>query len=97
MLKEHVKCIKNFHKAASEIEKEGLKQYAQKTLPAVRIHLLRSEEAARIAGVDESTIFSILKDLPNEGAVISETISGGHHSKAFYQCPCSWSQCSSWP
>jgi len=71
MLKEHVKCIKDFHKAASEIEEQDVKQYAQNTLPTLRIHLLRSEEAARTVGVDESTIFSILKDLPSEGRELS--------------------------
>jgi putative membrane protein len=71
MLKDHVKCIKNYHEATSEIEEPDLKQYAQNTLPALRIHLLRSEDAARSAGVDESTIFSILKDLPSEAPVVS--------------------------
>jgi putative membrane protein len=71
MLKDHVKCIKRFDKAASDIEEQDVKQYAQNTLPALRRHLQKSEEAARSAGVDESTITSILKDLPSEDRAVT--------------------------
>jgi len=66
MLKDHVKCIKRFEKAASDMEEQNVKQYAQDTLPALRHHLQKSQEAARNAGVEDSTISSILKDLPSE-------------------------------
>jgi putative membrane protein len=64
MLKDHVKCMLRFE-AASDLEEQDVRQYAQNTLPVLRHHLKKSEEAARSAGVDESTIDSILKDLPN--------------------------------
>jgi putative membrane protein len=71
MLKDHVKCIKRFEKAASDIEEQDVKQYAQNTLPTLRHHLQRSEEAARAVGLDESTISSILKDLPSEDRAVT--------------------------
>jgi putative membrane protein len=66
MLKDHVKCINRFEKAASDIEEQDVKQYAQNTLPALRHHLQKSEEVARAVGVDEATINSMLQDLPSE-------------------------------
>jgi len=71
MLKDHVKCIKRFDKAVSDIEEQDVKQYAQSTLPALRHHLQKSEEAARSVGVDESTITSILKELPAEDRAVT--------------------------
>lgn len=71
MLKDHVKCIMRFDKAASDIEEQDVKQYAQNTLPALRRHLRKSEEAARSAGVDDSTISSILKELPAEDRAVT--------------------------
>jgi putative membrane protein len=71
MLKDHVKAIKRFEKAATEIQEQDLKQYAMNTLPALRHHLQKSEEAARSAGVEDSTINSILKDLPAGGQAVS--------------------------
>jgi putative membrane protein len=66
MLKDHVKCINRFEKAASDMEEQDVKQYAQNTLPALRHHLQKSEEVARAVGVDEATITSIMQDLPTE-------------------------------
>jgi len=71
MLKDHVKCIKRFDKAVSDVEEQDVKQYAQNTLPALRRHLQKSEDAARAVGVDESTITSILKDLPSEDRAVT--------------------------
>jgi putative membrane protein len=71
MLKDHVKCIKRFDKASSDIEEQDVKQYAQDTLPALLHHLRKSEEAARAVGVDDSTISSILKDLPAGDRAVS--------------------------
>ena len=71
MLKDHVKCIKRFEKAGADIEEQDVKQYALNTLPALRHHLQKSEEAARSAGLDEATIVSILKDLPSEDRPVS--------------------------
>jgi putative membrane protein len=64
MMKDHVACIKTFDKASAELGEPDVKVYAQNTLPALRGHLMRSEKAARSAGVDEVTISSILKGLP---------------------------------
>jgi putative membrane protein len=71
MLKDHVKCIKRFHLAVSEIEEQDVKQYAENTLPALRHHLQKSEEAARSAGLDEAVINSIVKDLPSEDRAVT--------------------------
>ena len=68
MLKDHVKTIKRFDKASAEISEPYLKTYAQNTLPALRTHLQHAEDTARAAGVDESTISSILKSLPGDEA-----------------------------
>ncbi len=68
MLKDHVKAIKRFEKASTEISEPYLKTYAQNTLPALRRHLRQAEDTARVAGVDESTISSILKSLPGQEA-----------------------------
>ncbi len=65
-LKDHVKAIIRFDKAAADIDEQDIRTYAQNTLPTLRHHLARSEEAARAAGVDESTISYIVKDLPSE-------------------------------
>ena len=65
MIKDHVKCIVRFEKAAADLEEQDIKQYAQNTLPALQHHLQKSEDAARSAGVDQATIDSLLKDLPN--------------------------------
>ena len=65
MIKDHVKCIVRFEKAAADLEEQDIKQYAQSTLPALQHHLQKSEDAARSAGVDQATIDSLLKDLPN--------------------------------
>jgi putative membrane protein len=71
MLKGHVKTIKLFEKASADIQEQDVKQYALNTLPALRLHLRHSEDAARAVGVDPSTISSILKDLPNEDRNVS--------------------------
>ncbi len=71
MLKDHVKVIKRFDKAAGDIEEQDIRTYAQNTLPTLREHLAHSEEAARAAGVDESTISSIVKDLPSENRSVT--------------------------
>jgi putative membrane protein len=64
MLKDHVACIKKFDKAVADVDEADIKQYAQSTLPTLRGHLLKSEKAARAAGVEQDKIASILKELP---------------------------------
>jgi putative membrane protein len=71
MLKDHVKCIRLFNKAIADIETQDVMQYAQDTVPALYHHLQRSEDAARAAGLDESTISFILKDLPPEDQTVA--------------------------
>ena len=66
MLKEQVKCIKRFEKAASEIAQQDVKQYALNSLPALRSQLRQEEDTASSVGVEKSTISSILKHLPSE-------------------------------
>jgi putative membrane protein len=71
MIKGHVKTIKMFEKADAEIQEPDIKQYAENTLPKLREHLRHSEDAARAVGVDQSTISSLLNDLPSEDRGVS--------------------------
>jgi putative membrane protein len=64
MLEDHVSDIKKFQKAAQQIEDADVKQYAQESLPTLQKHLQHAESAAKAAGVDQSTISSITKSLP---------------------------------
>jgi putative membrane protein len=68
MLRDHVKCITRFDKAAAEIEDPDVVAYIRTTLPTLRNHLRHSEDLARSVGVDEGTISTILKGLPSDEA-----------------------------
>lgn len=63
MLKDHVKDIKEYQDAISKMDEADVKQYAQTVLPKLREHLEKSEQAARAAGVEDSTISSIVKEV----------------------------------
>lgn len=67
MLKDHVKAIKMFQKAADDIQEPDVKEFAANTLPTLRNHLRHAEDAARAIGLDDSTVNSIVKDLPQGG------------------------------
>jgi putative membrane protein len=64
MLEDHVTDIKKFQKASQNIEDADVKQYAEDTLPTLQKHLEHAKAAAKSAGVDDSTISSITKSLP---------------------------------
>ena len=64
MLEDHVADIKKFQKAAQSIEDSDVKQFAQETLPTLQSHLTKAESAAKSAGVDQSTITSLTKNVP---------------------------------
>ena len=64
MLEDHVTDIKKFQKALQNIEDSDVKQYAQDCLPKLQAHLQHAESAAKSAGVDESTITSLTKNMP---------------------------------
>ncbi len=64
MLEDHVTDIKKFQKASQSIEDADVKQYAQEMLPHLETHLQHAESAAKSAGVEQSTITSITKDVP---------------------------------
>jgi putative membrane protein len=64
MLEDHVTDIKKFQKASQTIEDADVKQYAQETLPTLQTHLEHAKSAAKSVGVDDSTISSITKSLP---------------------------------
>jgi putative membrane protein len=66
MLKDHVKCIKRFERVAEHATDSSIKTYAQTTLPALQMHLQHAKDAARAVGVEDSTINSILKGLPED-------------------------------
>jgi putative membrane protein len=67
MLKDHVKAIKMFQKAADEVKDSDVKEFAANTLPTLRNHLRHAEDAARAVGLDDSTVNSIVKDIPTGG------------------------------
>lgn len=64
MLEDHVTDIKKFQKASQSIEDADVKQYAEETLPTLQKHLEHAKSAAKSVGVDDSTISSITKGLP---------------------------------
>jgi putative membrane protein len=64
MLEGHVANIKRFDKAARDVEEADVKQFAQETLPVLKSHLNHSETVAKASGVDQATISSITKSLP---------------------------------
>jgi len=64
MLEDHVTDIKKFQKVAQTVEDTDVKQYAQETLPTLQTHLQHAASAAKSAGVDQSTITSLTKDMP---------------------------------
>jgi putative membrane protein len=67
MLKDHVKAIKMFQKAADDIQEPDVKEFAANALPKLREHLRHAEDAARAVGLDDSTVTSIVKDVPTGG------------------------------
>jgi predicted outer membrane protein len=65
MLEDHVKDIAKYDKAAQSIEETDVKEFARTMLPKLREHLHHGEQAARAAGLDEQTIASITKKVPD--------------------------------
>jgi len=72
MLKDHQKDISKYERAAQQIQEADVQQYAQTTLPKLRQHLQHAEQAALAAGIDQSTITSILKQSPESMGGTSE-------------------------
>lgn len=64
MVEDHVKDIKKFQKASQSIEDSDVKDYAQTCLATLEKHLTHAEAAAKAAGVDDATISSLTKGLP---------------------------------
>lgn len=64
MLENHTKDIKKFQNASQNIEETDVKQYAQNCLPTLEKHLRHAESTAKAVGVEESTISSLTKGLP---------------------------------
>lgn len=67
MIEDHVTDIKKFQKASEKIEDADVKQYAQDSLATLQKHLEQAKSAAKSAGVDQSTISSLTKDMPAVG------------------------------
>jgi putative membrane protein len=72
MLEGHVKNLKLYQDAASDIQESDVKEYAQSTATKLREHLHHTEQAARAAGLDEKTITSITKKAPDAAGGTSE-------------------------
>lgn len=64
MVEDHVKDIKKFQKASQNIQDTDVKDYAQTCLATLEKHLTHAEAAAKSVGVDDATISSMTKDLP---------------------------------
>ncbi|HWD93393.1 MAG TPA: DUF4142 domain-containing protein [Verrucomicrobiae bacterium] len=77
MLEDHVTDIKKFQKASLNIEDADVKQYAQDTLPTLQKHLEHAKAAAKSVGVDDATISSITKGLPEAVGGTSDTPESG--------------------
>ncbi|HWC58417.1 MAG TPA: DUF4142 domain-containing protein [Verrucomicrobiae bacterium] len=78
MLEDHVTDIKKFQKASQNIEDADVKQYAQDCLPTLQTHLQHAESAAKSAGVDQSTITSITKNMPAAVGGTSDSSESSH-------------------
>lgn len=72
MLKDHQKDIAKYERAAQQIQESDVQQYAQTTLPKLRQHLQHAQQAALAAGIDQSTITSILNKSPESVGGTSE-------------------------
>lgn len=66
MVEDHVKDIKSFQKASQNIEDSDVKEYAQTCLSTLEKHLSHAEAAAKSVGVDDATISSLTKGLPED-------------------------------
>jgi len=78
MLEDHVADIKKFQKASQQLQETDVRQYAQDTLPTLQKHLQHTEAAARSAGVDQSTITSITKSMPESVGGVGDKPESGH-------------------
>ena len=78
MLEDHVADIKKFQKASQQLQETDVRQYAQDTLPTLQKHLQHTEAAARSAGVDQSTITSITKSVPESVGGVGDKPESGH-------------------
>jgi putative membrane protein len=83
MLKDHVKDISKFEVAASQLRDADVKQYASDTLPTLREHLRHAEQVARSAGVESSTISSIVGHQNSMGGSMdNQESTSGHMGKS---------------
>jgi len=64
MLKDHQKDIAKYQKVSKQAEDTEVKQYAQETLPKLREHLAHAEKVAKTVGIDQETISSFTKEIP---------------------------------
>lgn len=63
-LREHSKAIKEYERASQEALPADVKQFAQTTLPKLQQHFQHAQEVAKAVGVDQATISSYSKGLP---------------------------------
>jgi putative membrane protein len=63
-LREHQKAIKEYEHASQGNFPDDVKQFAQATLPKLQEHFQHAQTVAKAVGVDQSTISSIVKGLP---------------------------------
>lgn len=73
ILKAHQKDIKQFSKAAQELQESDVKQFAQDQLPKLQQHFQTASQVAQTVGVDEATVTSLNKDLPQAVGGTSES------------------------
>lgn len=67
-IKGHVKAIAQFQRASQEAKDEELRTFARETLPTLRQHLKEARDIAKIVGIDEATITSLMQEPPAVGA-----------------------------
>ncbi len=67
MLKDHHKTIAKYEAASRNIQDPDVQHYVQTTLPKLRQHLQHAQQTARVVGVDQATISSIVRDQDSMG------------------------------
>jgi putative membrane protein len=64
MLRDHQKDIAKYQKCSTHAEDAELKSYATEMLPKLRQHLQHAQQVAKAVGVDQETITSLSKEIP---------------------------------
>jgi putative membrane protein len=73
MLKGHAKEVGRYQRASTQLQDPELKQFVQETLPTLRQHLQHAQEMAKAVGIDQATISSLSREMPEGVGGTSDT------------------------